>query len=742
MPMDSGYAADAADDPAAALVSLLDPEGDLAGDDDGITLAPEPTLRQMRCQKEPWRCPKKPTLQRVKEDAQRAKEDHAYRVRINAAFNQWLQGERYGYFPGDAEFYANGALIPAVIDDLKNEHYNAVMWHARMDTQIAVQGREAIGVEEREAKADFARLLEEEWCAEYADAFGSSLKVAMPDCAGRTGMLVAFLAVDPGNATTGLRMQMFDPNACYPVWHGARGLAKVYIVYQATADDVIGDFGDNGGTVERKVRKLAREDSQDGTYNHLCEKELILYYDRDHTFVIWGGDLMRYYQHGYGRVPFVIETSGAGMQGFMATPDPVDTGTAADILAIGSEFWQINNRQMDMARRNQPPLIRLAASHAQKEALFSRLLSTLKTNTSPKGRPVVVGQEPMSVQDGEPEMKPGEAEVSLTRKDDTVVPYPNIPEVELTTPLLQMTTLNAQTGYSAITTQGASLGGAQAGGNAIDMLSTQGAERWSLYTLMVQGFWSKLIRGAFELVAEYGDDMGTQEHGLLVPRSHPGPGLFGLTDPHELTPDIFRRTGTRVTVTLHKFNPMSLPPLIQAIMMGTQSGLMSKETSITLIGAVQDVDDEIRRIKEDQLAAVPELMAAEQLEMGHKRAMRALMDGDPESARREILKTKYLADQLTVAMMARLSMVSQSTMEAMQSTSMADQMGASQFGQAAMGGGMNPSPALGAGQQPPQPNAAPFMSPSQFGGTTGQSSPGAGGGGQMQAPTAPTANGS
>ncbi len=728
-------------DPAAAadLVALLDPDGNL--EDDLALLDTEPTLREARCTKEPWRCPKKPSTQRVMEDAARAKEDHAYRIRINAAFNQWLQGERYGYFPGDQKFYETGELIPAIVDDLKNEHYNAVMWHARMDKHIEVQGREAIGAEEKEAKGDFARLLEEEWCDEFSRAHGSSLNVAMPDCAGRTGMLAAFLAVDPGNETTGLRFQMLDPNAIYPVWQGDRGLAKVYIIYQATADDVIGRYGDNGGKVERKVRKLSRADASDGVYNHRTEKELILYYDRDHAFVIWGGELMRYYQHGYGQVPVEIETSGAGMQGFMSTPDPIDSGTASDILSVGSEFWQISTRQMDLARRNQPPLIRLAAAHAQKEAIFSRLLSTLKRNTSPKGRPVVVGQEPMSVQDGEPEMKPEEAGVSLTRKDDTVVPYPNIPEVELTTPLLQMTTLNAQTGFSAITTNGGQLGGAQAGGNAIDMLSTQGAERWSLYTLMVQGFWSKLMKRSFELVRDYGGDMGGDEGGLLVPRTHPGPGLFGLTDPHELSPDIFARTGCRVNVTLHKFNPMSLPPLIQAIMMATQTGLMSKQTSVTLIGAVHDVDDEIRRIKEDQLAAVPELMAAEQLEMGHKRAMRALMEGDPESARREILKTKYLADQLTVAMMARLSMVSQSTMEAMQSSQMSDASGATQFGQAAMGGGMSPTPAMGGGQ--PQANVAPYQSPSQFGGTTGQQSPGptSGGGGGMQMPQPPSATG-
>jgi hypothetical protein len=723
------------------LAALLDPEADVVVDDDGYEDEAELTLRQQRCQKEPWRCPKKPSVERILAEAKQLKEDHAYRVRMNSAFQQWLSGERYGFFPGDEPFYASGELVPAPLDDLKNEHFDAVMWHARMDTHIEVQGRAAIGAEEKEAKEDAARNLEDEWCAEFADAFGSSLRVAMPDCAGRTGMLATFLAVDPGNETTGLRMQMFDPNAIYPIWQGARGLAKVYVIYQATADDVIGDYADNGGTVERKVRRMAKSSASDGEYNHLTEKELVLYYDRDNVAVLWGGEKLREYQHGYGKVPFRITTSGVGMQGFMSTPDPIALGTEADILSMGSEFWTINSRQMDIARRHMPPLARRIASHAQKEAFYSRYMSTFKRNTSPKGRPVVVGQEPMSVQDGEPEMKPEEAGVSLTRKDDTVVPYPNIPEADLTTPLLQFIAANTASGASAITLSGGNLGGAQAGGNAIDMLSAQGAERWAPYTFMVEAHWSGLMKDAFELYRDYGNDMGSAEVGaILVPRAHPGPGIFGLTDPHELTPDIFARTGCRVKVTLHKFNPMSLPPLVNAIMMAKQAGVMSQETSVELIGAVQDIDDEIRRIKEDQLAAVPELMAAEQLEMGHKRAMRALMEGDPESARREILKTKYLADQLTVSMMARLSMVNQAVMEGMQSTAMAGQSGATQFGQATMAqSGMDVQPAMGGGGGA-QPNAAPYMSPSQFGGTTGQQSPGRPMS-QPQAPTAPTQGG-
>lgn len=717
------------DAPVDDFYAALNPdeeEDDALAAGDGLYPEKELSLRQQRCKREPWRCPKKPSVTQILEEAQRTKEEHSYRVRMNGAFNQWLAGERYGYFPGDEKFYVSGELVPAPIDALKNEHYDYCVWHARMDAQIAVEGREVIHAEEREAKGDAARLLMREWAREYAEAYGADIGFDVPNIAGRAGMIAAFLAVDPSNETTGLKFQLYDPNAIYPIWQGQRGLAKVYVIQQATADEVIGDYGDNAGTVERKVRKLAKAASSDGQYNHHCEKELVLYYDRDWAFVLWGGELLRSYQHGYGKVPFEIETSSVGMPGVMATPDPIFSSDEPDILAMGGEYWQINTRQMDIARRHQPPLMRRLASHAQAEAFFSRYVSTFKRNTSPKGRPVVVGQEPMSVQDGEPEFKPEEAGVSLTRKDDTVVPYPNVPEADLTTPILQMMAANTASGASAVTTAGGNLGGAQAGGNAVDMLTQQGAERWMPITRMVEGFWSRVLTRAFELYRDYGESLGGEDAYLLIPRTHPGPGLFGSVDPHELSPDIFARTGCRVTVTLHKFNPMSLPPLITALGLAMQGGLMSKEVGVRLIGAVQDVDDEIRRIKEDQLAAVPELMAAEQLEMGHKRALRALMEGDEESARREILKTKYLADQLTVQQMMRLSMVGQATMEAMSTTGMAQQSGATAFGQAAMTPMLGPG---GGGGQ--QPNSAPYQSPSPLGGTTGQQSPGRPATGQM-----------
>ena len=656
----------------------------------------------------PWKFPPKPRLTDMQSEAERLKEEHAYRIGMMTVMNAWLNGERYGYFPRDKEGIENGSITPVRLPDLINEHFDMVMFHAGMDVQITAEGRAAIEEEEIEAKEDYLRLFWDQICDDHSEKHsGGDLKAAMADTAGRTGMLAAFLAVDPANDVTGIQFQLLDPFGVYPVFEPGRGLAKVYYLGSATAADVIGNHGDNDGRVERKIRKMVRGERA-GDYDPFCEKEIILYWDRQWSAVIWGDELIRVYQHGYGRVPVEIELSNLGMQSFMNTPTSniTDAGDQS-LLRVADEWWQANTRQIDWARKCQPLFWRRLFSHSLKEALATRDVSVYRVNTSAK-RPMVVGQTQMSIKDGEPELKGEEGDVSLVRAEDVVNPYPNEPAAHMVATIRAMVTEATNSAAASTTTSGAQLGGAQASGNAVDILASIGNQRWAPVTFMQENFLTKIFRRVLELAREYPDEMGGDEFegGLLVPRSKPS--IMGFTDPHELTPEIIERTGTRVKVKLHKFNVQTLPPLIQSLMMAKQAGLMSQETGVALIGATDDPRDEARRIVEDQLNAVPELMAAKQLQLGYQRALRAAAAGDMESVRQQMLTNKYLADQLTVAMMARMSMVSRATMEAMQLGAVAPQAGS-----AMMMPNVNPT-----GMS--DPNVAPYLSPSQFGGTTGQ----------------------
>lgn len=665
--------------------------------------------------REPWRFPKKPSFVTLKAEAEHLKADHAYRILVAALMNQWLNGERFGHFPRDKDLFASGEMTPVPITKLRDEHFDMVVWHARMDLHSRVYARDVIDREEREAKEDFLRLFWEEIQEQHAEMEGNGpLKVALPDTMGRAGMLAAYIAPDPSNDVTGICFHLMDPFAIYPVWEGKRGLARVYVIYDADADHVIGMYGDPAGATAKKVRKLEKADTaaDSDDYDAPAVKELILCYDRAWTSVIWGGELVRQYQHDQGRVPFVIQYSGIGMQGFMHSPAPTPSGTDTDLLLMGPEYWSANSRQLDLARKAQPLLWRRVPAHALEEAIAVRLVSAFRRNSYKP--PVVVKQGPASAAEGEPERDPQEDGATILRADDELQPYPSLVDPQLMTAMLTMVGQNSQSGVSPTVLNGANLGGAQASGNAVDMLKADGNERWSPVTVGIEEFMRKVFRHALEIVRDEGDGLVDPDiPGIPVPRTRRD-NLMGLTDPHILTPEMLARAGgCRIErVTLRKFNPQALPPLIQALAMAKQSGVMSQEVIVEMIAAATDIEGEIRRIEQDQFDQVPEMMTAKHLRLAHQRAMNAVRNGDMESARQELLAAKYLADQQTVAMMQRLSMVSSATMEAMQATAMMGQ-----------GGMMNPmlGPGGGGGMDPALGNQ---LSPSQFGGTTGQASPG------------------
>lgn len=704
-----------------ALAALLAPEDDAPALD--ALLAPESFDPKAELKKrEPWRFPKRPALARLTAEAEQLKSDHAFRIQVAATMNEWLNGERQGAFPRDVELLQTGEMTAAPITKLRDEHMKMVNWHARMDVFYKAYARDVIDREEREATEDGVRLFWEEIQEEFARQDGNgALRMALPDCAGRTGLLAAYIGPDPTNETTGLCFQMVDPFAVYPVWEGKRGLARVYLIYQADADHVIGHYGDPAGEVERKARRLATADAGEAEANAPQEKELIVCWDRAWTSVIWGGELLRQHQHDRGAVPFVIQYSGLGMQGFMHSPSPITGASDAELLAMGASMWGANTRQLDLARKAQPLLWRRVPAHALEEMLAVRLVSLVRRYTYKP--PVIVKQGPASAAEGEPERDPQEDGTTLLRADDELQPYPALVDPGLMTATLTMLGQNSQSGVSPTVLNGDNLGGAQASGNAVDMLKADGNENWAPVTIMIEEFLGKVFRAALEIWRDEGEYLGDPDEpaGIVVPRTRRD-ALMGLTDPHILTPAMLARPGgCRGKVTLRKFNPMSLPPLTQSLMMARQAGLMSQELAIELIAAATDVEGELRRIETDQFDQVPEMLTARHLRLAHQRAINALRQGDLESARQEMLAAKYLADQQTIGMMQRLTMVGQTTMEAMQATQMM-QMGGMGMGGPMMnpalgpgGGGMG-GPDMGMGGA----NAGSMLSPSQFGGSTGQ----------------------
>jgi hypothetical protein len=630
--------------------------GAYADEDLALDLMEEMDPRAERCAREPWRCPKPPKAEDVLAWAEQQQEEQSYRIWTAATMNRWLNGELFGHYRRDERKFRTGEMVPARSNDLVNEHFDCVAFHAQMDMHVKAPADSANYRDEAEAKQDYCRLLLRRLALDHAmQDQNSDLLTDLANAAGRSGMLAAYIDVDASNPQTGITFQVYDANLVYPIYEGKRGLGKVLVIYLATAEDVIGWHGENDGKVERRVRKIARGGSSDGTYDSLCEKECVVCYDRANTTVLWGGELIKQTEHASGYVPFIIEHSGIGMAGFMQTPENqrYPFGAIEDIPT--ADMWQVDSRKLDHARKSQPLLWRNVDTHALKEAMASLAVYTYRIQIL--GKKLVVRQGNMSASEGEPDQPEGENEVMLLRADDELDQYPGAVDPAVFNVVTAHTMKNDATGQS-ITVANPNPGGAQAGGSAIDMLQQKGAERWFPVTRMVQRFLTKVCIRALEIVRDNGEYLGNlEEPGIAIPRTRPS-GILGLVDPHLLTGEMLQRAGCDIEVTLKKFNPGSLPALVQALLMAKSQGLMSQAMAVELIGAAQDVEDELRRIKDDQLESVPEMLAAKALREKYNGAMRAVAEQDYETARQLLLEGRYLSDQLTVAMASRISMVS------------------------------------------------------------------------------------
>jgi len=646
----------------------------------------------------PWyRKPPKPNQDNIVEDAEREHTDHGVRIKVSGEMIRRLNLETVGFFERDQEAIQSGEIETFQSTALRDEHDAACAWVSGMDIVFSSPYRETIDREEAVAKEDFLHYLWECWQEQHSAGGNGPLRWALPDTLQKYGMLAAFIGIDPSNEELGLRIRMIDPATIFPVHEGERGLACVYRIYQATAATVVGDFGDDEGAVERKVRKIARSQDNDNKYDRHFLGEVIEYWDRHWGVVLFEGEVVRRWEHGYTHVPFIVKYGCFGMQGFTQTPEEVLPLLTSDNRPYDAENKPRADRRRDLARMAQPFLWRRTRAHDTEEAIGSRLVTALRRSMNP---PLVVKQGAVSSGEGDPEIDPNEGGMTRLRDDDDITPLPNMPAPEIMQPLGSMLEQNRQTGMAPGLLMGQNPA-AQTSGSALDILSAGGFEKWAPLVMTVEEFLTELGRRALVLVRDWGALLGENASGIIyVPRRNPNPRT-GDAPAHELTSDMLRATGTRATAKMRKFNPQSLGAVGNGLAIVSSLGVIDKRSIIEILGFTSDPDTVLRRIDEDMLSEVPEVKQTETIDLLYNQAERAMVRGDEESARRMLAKAHYVATQIQMRQMSQMGM---------------------------MGGGPSgpmPGDAMGPGGQPMPPGVPPPQEP-MMGPTGGESLPGFG----------------
>jgi hypothetical protein len=597
-----------------------------------------------------YKRPSKPKLTEVIEDAEQEKDDHALRINLVSEMIDVMDGRRIGQFERDSELIEAGEVEVFQLTDIRDEHNAACTWGAGMDLSFSATSRDVVDRDEAAAKEDFLHFLFEMWSNRHSDAGYGHLQWSLFDTIQKTGMLAAWIQPDPTDPDLGLDLRMIDSSTVFPVYEGTRGLAKVYRVYTAKAGDVVGNFGDDDGEVERKVKKIAKGDS--GRYDHRFEGEVIEYYDRHWGMVVYEGTMIRTWEHALGAPPFVITPGCFGQQGFTRTPDPTQPFSREDMVRGVSSS---SDRSYDLSRVYQPFLQRRLRAHYQEEALAGRLMTMARRQMNPA---TVLKQGMLSQQDGIPEIDTTEGAVTALRDDDALEPFPNSPDQNIYQPLMMLVGQNRQTSMPPSLVLGQGIP-AQSSGTAIDIAAQNGLEHWTPLVLCVEAFLTQVGQRALQIIQDWGDILG--EDGsrgeLSVPRRNPSSAPGEISIYHALTPEMIRRTGTRVRARMSKFNPLTMGGVANALIMAKSMNSIDQTSIIRILGFDPDIEGVKQRIEEDMLNDVPEIKQSKTLRTLKKQALRAIALDDMETAEEIANEARYVASQMQMSSLAKLKMI-------------------------------------------------------------------------------------
>jgi hypothetical protein len=588
--------------------------------------------------------PPKPKLDDILEEAEAERQDHTERVELAMLTLQYLNMERTGVMHRhDIERIKRGDLMAGRLTDLRDEHDSYVAHIAAMDWNCNIPLKDSIDKEETVAKEDAAHYFFECFQRQHSNAGNASLRGALPDIAGKYGMLAASLVIDPLNDECGLRFQMLDPATVYPVYEGGMGLARVYRVYQATASQVIGSFYDATGTLIKKVRKEATSNKH---YDPHHMGEVVEYWDREWVMVAWEGKELLCRRHGYTKVPIKIKFGNFGMQGFTQTSELVDdSGT---VLRTFGASRSHDLRRRDLKRIAQPFLARRFDAHDKEEGVMGHILSAMRQQLDPTWLQQLGMQ---SHTDGSIDIKTGEGKQIIARDDDVITPQPPLLTPDVLNAVSALTTQNKQTGMASGVIMGQMPGG-QTNGSAIDILGQAGTEKWRPLVTMIEEFLTELIEWAFELMRDWGGILGMEGNlGVVeIPRRSPNPRT-GEAPAHEMTPEILRRVGIRAKVELRRFNPNNLTQLINGLAVMYNMGAIDVRGIIDTVGITTNPDAMMERVEDEKLDQVPEVLQEKTLRRLYKQAEIAEKRGDYESARENMNRAYFIASQMQHKMM-------------------------------------------------------------------------------------------
>ena len=419
--------------------------------------------------------------------------------------------------------------------------------YAKLLSREAIDRDEAMAVEEL-VQFDFK-------CEErqFAEQWGSDLRLTEPAHLQRYGMLVGYDGLNPRDPYCGLSMSLIDPTTVYPVWAGAGGLIELYRVYQDTADNIAGNYGGKPGSpdfarLQKKLKNSNGNANSDLTANHRTElRKVTEVWNRDHMAVQIDDDdeFLVTRKHGYHEVPFTV------VIGNFDLPAATSSGYDREAETLNTPWGDIvlNDASVDTARRYRPFDWKRLKTHRVSEAVAGRALTTYKDARDPHK---VYEWDPVMNKNQKPELGP------LHAGKTTYVAIPG--KLHIVTPVVDptaMAVLNMALGANA---QSGILGQLAAGtvppqtsGSALNAMIEIGGAADIAIVRLIQLFKRLRAEKRLRLRMGFGGMLGRDgDRGATTVPSSRG---YSSTPYHRVTPDMIERTNIELDIELFNWRP-------------------------------------------------------------------------------------------------------------------------------------------------------------------------------------------
>jgi hypothetical protein len=602
-----------------------------------------------------YKTPPRPKTADVVEAAESERAMHDDRVQQGLKMLRRLNDPNMaGVFPRLLKDVASGKVSRVQLPGLRDETDMIVSTFAQMDWVIEALYRSNLDRERAAAKEDLGAYLQENAQRQYSRALGGSIKAAKIFDLAVFGCVAEFNGLDVDNDECGLRMRLVDPNTIFPVAEGERGLSCVYLKYQAEATDFIGNFGSLDGFDEDAVRDLATEN---GTYDPHCLGEVTEMWDRNWYWIGWEGEEIACDEHNYAEVPFIVTPGNFGQPAHITASTTITRHSSLD-----GGSWR-TDRSEDLMRIYQPFLQRRVEIHQLEEATAGIVVTKVRRSLNPAR---TTRNSVLTIEDEAVKFDDDEGTTTKTRIEDEW--DVNDASISMDPQVAAAAFAIIQQGKATSTPSSIIAGQApmsQGSGTALNVLKRGGVERWALIGEIAMLHEAASTEQRFRFIRDFGNLIG-MDGAIYVPRRRSNQ-RSGQAPAHEVTSDLLRKTGVRVTVQFRLFNPTELTSLSQGVGMLRSIGLIPKREAIEIIGYTDDPDRAIQDMDREMLDESPEITQVNMLDALIEDLEEAGFRGDDEELEALFYRLMLVSDLLEQSQNKRTAEGNQAQMAAMMS---------------------------------------------------------------------------